>query len=328
MGQPKCTEEEFISLYRNLQSTKAVANALGYSSIAMVNRRRKYIEHKNGIVLPQNNPKAAYKRTDYQCAIDESSAVARLQVEDGTVLIGSDAHIWPGPLSTMQRAFLKFTEMYAKKGELVAVIANGDFFDGARTSRHASIGWEGKPSVKAELDAVKEYMTALCIAAGKAKRFWPLGNHDMRFESRIAAMLPELEGVQGVHLKDHMPEWVPCWRVDINDDIVVRHREMGGEHADFRNVQMAGKTIVTGHDHRTNVTHWVNYTGVHWGCRSGFLGDSPEDPQFVNYLEARNPNWYPAFVKLTFVKGRLLWPELVTKHDDGSVCFRGEVIEV
>ena len=45
-------------------------------------------------------------------------------------------------------------------------------------------------------------------------------------------------------------------------------------------------------------------------------------------LEARAPNWEPAFVILSFRAGRLLWPELVTRHDDGVVEFRGEVIHV
>ena len=39
-------------------------------------------------------------------------------------------------------------------------------------------------------------------------------------------------------------------------------------------------------------------------------------------------NWHPAFVVLTFKSGRLLWPELVIKHDDSAVEFRGEVIPV
>src|SRR4051812_26206896 len=187
MGQPKCTEEEFIALYRNLQSSTKVARALGYESPAMVNQRRIAIEKRRGIVLPQFDTRVAYNRPAHETVISESHAVYKLSVTDGVVLVGSDAHIWPGELTTMQRAFLKF----AKDTKPVAVIANGDFFDGARSSRHASIGWEGKPSVKRELEAVQDFMGALTIAAGKAKRIWPLGNHDMRFESRIAAMVPE-----------------------------------------------------------------------------------------------------------------------------------------
>lgn len=283
--------------------------------------RRRSIESRHKIVLPTIDPRPAYNQANQ---VSEAGAVAALTIRDGQILVGSDAHIWPGPLSTMQRAFLQF----AKKLKPAAVVANGDFFDGARVSRHASIGWEAKPSVRQELEAVQDYMHELFKASPNSKRFWPLGNHDARFETRIANVLPEVEGIKGVHLKDHIQGWTPCWRLDVNDDVVIRHRELGGEHADFRNVQTAGKTIVTGHDHRTGVVFWRNYRGLHYGVRCGFLGDSPLDPQFVHYLEGRAPNWHPAFVLLTFKDGRLLTPELVTKFDDGRVEFRGDLIAV
>ena len=320
MPAPTVSDAEFIALWRDLASAQKVADALGISSRATQSRRRA-IETRHKITLPViDDRRPSYNAT----ALKENRAVIEFRIADGVVLVGSDAHIWPGQRTTMQRAFVAF----AAKLKPAAIIANGDFFDGSRQSRWPSIGWETKPTVKQELDAVADYMGDLVKASPGSKRFWPLGNHDARFESRIAANAPELEGVHGVHLKDHMPMWSPCWRVDINDDIVVRHRELGGEHADYRNVQTAGKTVVTGHDHRTGVVPYRNYRGLHFGVRCGYLADSPTDPQFVNYLEGREPNWHPAFVVLTFVRGRLLWPELVTKHDEGEVVFRGEVVRV
>ncbi len=38
-------------------------------------------------------------------------------------------------------------------------------------------------------------------------------------------------------------------------------------------------------------------------------------------LTTRGPGW-------PFKDGRLMWPELATKHADGKVEFRGEVIDV
>lgn len=319
------TDDEFIRLwFEQGCSALRLAQHLGISSRATCSRRRS-IEGRRKIKLPTlDDKRPAYN----EMRVEEHSAIVKLRLDDGIVLVGSDAHLWPGDLSTMQRAFLAFAKRFRKEGKLMAVIANGDFFDGARISRHPSIGWEHRPTVKQELEAVQDYMGELVKQAGKARTIWVLGNHDLRFEARIANMVPEFESVKGVHLKDHFEQWEPCWRVDINHDIIVRHRELGGEHADFRNVQTAGKTIITGHDHRTGVVHWVNYRGVHWGVRCGFMGDSQLDPQFLHYLEAREPNWHPAFCVLTFKGGRLLWPELVTKHDDGKVEFRGEVISV
>ena len=319
MVAPVCSEEEFLSLYRQHQSPTRVAEHLGIS-IRAVQKRAKHLEKKHNTVLPLNDPRRAYAKGQ----IDHERAVYRLSIRDGEVLIASDLHIWPGPLTTMQRAFLKFV----RDRKPSAVILNGDVFDGARVSRHPSIGWEKKPTVRAEMEAVKDYLADLTIASGTAKRIWPAGNHDLRFESRIAHALPELEGVEGVALKDHFADWIPCWRCDINEDVIVRHRELGGEHADFRNVQTQGMTLITGHDHRTNVTHWVGYNGIHWGVRCGFMAESPLDPQFVHYLEGRVPNWWPAFILLTFKNGELLWPEQVTYRSEGVVNFRGALIDV
>src|SRR6185503_7200129 len=221
MAAPACGDEEFISLYRKLRSTQQVADALGVSSRA-VQKRRGNIEKRYNVVLPQDDRRPAYARGQ----IDHERAVYRLDIDDGEVLIASDLHIWPGPLTTMQRAFKQFVG----ERKPAAVILNGDVFDGARVSRHPSIGWEKKPTVKQELEAVQHFLGDLLKHCGKAKRIWPAGNHDLRFESRVAANLPEFEGVKGVHLKDHLPEWEPCWRVDINDDVVVKHRANGGEH--------------------------------------------------------------------------------------------------
>lgn len=321
MGTPAaCTEDEFIALFRKLQSPKAVADSLGISAQSVWTRRRK-IERKLGIVLPVQDDRALYNTA----AVSHNNAVYKLRVDDGQVLIGSDIHVWPGQRTTMQRAFIAF----AAKLKPSVVIVNGDVFDGASISRFPSIGWEAKPSVRQELEAVSDFLGDLTVAAGSAKRIWPLGNHDARFESRIAANMPEFAGVKGMHLKDHLPGWEPCWRCDINDDVIVKHRGVGGEHADWNNTIKAGRTMVTGHDHRTGVTPFRDYNGIRWGVRCGYMGESPLDGQFVNYMEASEAvNWHPAFVLLTFKDGRLLWPELVTKHDDQSVEWRGEVIAV
>jgi len=312
-------DEEFIAVYRNLKSAFKVAAHFNLSHPAVWQRRRK-IEREHGIVLPQADKRRRYARGE----VNHGNTVFNLEVEDGIVLIGSDIHVWPGRLTTMQRAFIQF----AKDLKPVAVILNGDVFDGSSISRHPPIGWEHRPTVKQELDAVQDFLGALVIAAGSATRVWTCGNHDSRFSTRIAQSVPELAGVKGVQLKDHFEQWTPIWRVDINDDVVVKHRMAGGEHADWNNVVRGGKTTVTGHDHRLGVVPYHDYRGVRWGVRCGYMGESPLDQQFVNYLESSMPNWMPGFVILTFRDGRLLWPEVVAKFDDENVEFRGEVTPV
>lgn len=318
MPRSNVTDEQFIALFKELQSPALVAKALGLSVNAERERRRR-IEAKYGVVLPVND-----HRKKYNTVLTENRSVAKYEISDGIVIVGSDIHVWPGPLTTMQRGFIQLI----KRLKPAAVVLNGDVCDFARISRFGTIGWESRPSVREELDAVAAFLEQVEKAAKGARRFWPLGNHDLRFESKIANAIPELAKVDGVHLKDHFPSWIPCWRLDINDDVIIRHRELGGEHADFRNVQTAGVTIVTGHDHRANVTPYTSYRGTRWGVRTGYMAEESSDPQFVHYLEARAPNWQPAFGVLTFRRGRLMWPELCVKHDENEIAFRGEIISV
>jgi hypothetical protein len=314
----KATEEEFISAYRELQSTTLVAQRFGLTP-ARANARKRFLEEKHGITLPIYDKRPAYNTAEVQ-----QKEVAKLSITDGCVLIGSDIHIWPNHRTTMQQAFIHF----AKQLKPAAIILNGDVADMAAASRHPSIGWEKIPTIQEEIEAIADWLHELMDASKNSRRIWAAGNHDLRFESRIANTMPEARGIQGVHLKDHFPGWQPCWRVDINDDIVVRHREYGGEHAGFSNVLKSGVTMVTGHDHRLGVVPYTDYRGTRYGVRTGFMCDSPEDKQFVNYLEARRPNWLAGFAVLSFAQGKLLLPEIVKKWSDNEVEFRGGIVRV
>jgi hypothetical protein len=317
MAAPKCTNEEFIAAYQELQSAKAVAERFGLAP-QRVHKRRIALEAKRGITLPQFDTRPSYNRT----AIDQKAIITH-RIKDGTILIGSDAHLWPGELTTAQRAFL----LFAKNFKPDAIILNGDVFDGAGISRWPSIGWEKKPSVQEELEAVQDYLEKVLRASPNSKRFWPAGNHDLRFESKLAAVAPEYAGVRGVHLKDHCLGWLPCWRVDINDDVVVKHRFKAGIHAPHNNTLWSGKTIVTGHLHSLKVMPISDYNGTRWGVDSGTLAE-PYGPQFSNYTEMNPVNWRSGFIVLTFKGGRLLIPEIVQKVDDDHVEFRGQVVKV
>jgi hypothetical protein len=278
--------------------------------------RRRSVESRLGIVI--NSPTTAERTVERK-----HPQRAILSIKHGTVLVGSDGHYWPGVVSTAHRAFVKLI------GELkpAAVIMNGDAFDGASISRHPPIGWEDNPSVKQEIEAVQDRLSEIEHAAGKARKIWPLGNHDARFETRLATVAPEYAKVHGVHLADHFPNWEPCWSCWINDDVVVKHRYRGGIHATHNNTLNAGTTIVTGHLHSLKVTPFTDYNGDRWGIDTGTLAD-PYGPQFRDYTEDSPRNHRSGFVVLTFVDGRLLWPEVVSVVDENRVSFRGQLIEV
>jgi len=138
---------------------------------------------------------------------------------------------------------------------------------------------------------------------------------------------PEYAQMHGVHLKDHFPRWRPCWSVWINDEVVVKHRYKGGIHATHNNTVNSGKTTVTGHLHSLKVTPFDDYNGTRWGVDTGTLAE-PNGPQFLNYMEDNPRNWRSGFVVLRFVRGRLLWPQLVSVLDQDTIDYCNQAVTV
>jgi hypothetical protein len=311
-----CSDEQFIELFETV-GPHEMARRLKMH-IRSVYGRREHLEKKIGRQIIAASAHAA--RSTRQGIVHPGRIELRLR--DGAVLIGSDSHYWPGIISTAHRAFVKF----CKTLKPAIVIKNGDELDGATISRHPPINWEKRPSVQEELETTKDRLGEITVAAGKARRLWPLGNHDSRFETRLATVAPEYARVHGFHLKDHVADWEPCWSVWINDDVVIKHRFRGGIHATHNNTLWSGKTIVTGHLHSQKVTPITDYHGTRWGVDCGCIADI-YGPQF-EYMEDNARNWRSGFCVLTFKDGTLLQPELVRVVEEGIVDFRGQLIEV
>lgn len=255
---------------------------------------------------------------------DPHKGRVKIDVPDGIVLVGGDAHYWPGEPTLMHQAFVKF----AKEMKPKAVIMNGDAFDGASISRHATIGWEDQPTVVQELETVQERLHEIELATPRnCKLYWPAGNHDLRFETRLATVASEFKHLKGFHLKDSFPSWAPCWSVWINDRVVVKHRYKGGVHAPYNNTLHAGMSIVTNHLHAAKVIPFDDYRGMRFGVDTGCLAE-PYGPQFADYTEDNPRSHRSGFCVLTFHGGELMYPELVLKWDDRHVQFRGEIIKV
>ena len=154
-----------------------------------------------------------------------------------------------------------------------------------------------------------------------------MGNHDSRFETRLAAVAPEYAEVHGVHLKDHFPNWEPCWAAFVNNHTVIKHRFKSGIHAPHNNTMWAGRSMVTGHLHSMKVMPLSDYNGTRFGVDCGTMMD-PYGAQAYNYTELNPVNWRSGFVLLTFRKGELLWPEVIFVRGPGEVEFRGKVWNV
>ena len=131
------SDEEFIRMFTTLGpvETSRMCNI----GIRNVYRRRKRLEERydKPIPIPSRTP------------IEFHSERRIFNVDTGVILVGSDAHYWPGISTTAHRAFLSFI----KKLKPVAVVLNGDVFDGASISRHPAINYEDRPQVADEIAA-------------------------------------------------------------------------------------------------------------------------------------------------------------------------------
>ena len=194
MGKTVYSDQEFIELWKTHESASAFAKAVGMDMRNII-RRKNNLEARYGEPLKSKN---STRQT-----IKENSVRKELGIENGIVLVFSDAHFWPSIHTTAYKGLLWAIKEFQPK----AVIANGDIFDGASISRYPRIGWDSTPSVIQELKACELAMGEIEEAAKKARHnvnlVWTLGNHDARFENRLAANAPQYEQVKGFSLKDH-----------------------------------------------------------------------------------------------------------------------------
>lgn len=333
MTKEACNQDEFIRLFKELGSPQAVADFLNIK-VRSVYRRRKELAEK-GIILQTTNQsghsvsfnKEEIKQKMQQRLEATHHSVRRgITMERGKVLVFSDAHFYPGDETTAFRALLKFIKEFKPE----VIICNGDAFDGASISRHPRIGWDNKPSVKEELEAVTDHMNQIEEASTfKSNLIWTLGNHDARFETFLAANAPQYEGVKGYSLKDHFPLWQPCWSYWINDNTVIKHKWKGSFGAGRANALNGGKHFVTGHTHVLAVQPVTDYNGTKYGVQTGMLAN-PDGNQFSDYTEDNPKDWRSGFALLTYERGQLLMPELIQVWDEkaGEVQFRGQIISV
>ena len=292
----------------------------GYLSDTAVHNRKLAIEKREGIKLLGTS---AHSERNAQMKRKNARRL-EITIDRGTILVGSDIHIWGKDLTTAQRAFVAL----AKKLQPDVIVLNGDVFDGAKVSRHPPGIWEQeeRPDVRTEVEACQHFCDMLKKACPNARLIWVWGNHDMRYEYILAAVAPQYKGVKGFHLADHFPEWEFCMAVFVNSDLVIKHRFKNGRHAPENNALWAGRSMVTGHLHSQKVQPVTDYNETRYGVDSGTMAD-PDSKQF-DYTEENPTGWRSGFAVLSFAEGHLLMPELVKTCDwkEGHVEFRGELI--
>jgi hypothetical protein len=314
MSKQKLTNAQFISAFYEHGGIEPMAKALDMD-LRHLNRRRRAVEHEEGITLQQ---KTRPELTEYLSR--KSRQRLKIDLKDGVICIASDCHYLPGEVTVAHKAFVEAV----KNIKPSMVILNGDVADFAQISRHDPMGWQKRYTVKEELDAIQERMDDLVLACPGAKRILTRGNHDDRFDKRLAMHAPEYRGLPGMILENYLPDWTHTTSVMINDSILVKHSWHSGIHGAWNNVLKAGVTMVTGHTHRLTVREYTDYRGTRYGIETGMLAD-PDEEQFEYALDGPK-NWQPGFVVLTIRNGVLLSPEKCEVIDGLGACFRGQVI--
>ncbi len=191
------------------------------------------------------------------------------------------------------------------------------------------IGFDKRPTTEEEIEALAEFLDQLRQANPNAEYIRTYGNHCMRYETYLATKAPEMEGVKGSLLSDHLPGWKVCMGIMVNGNIFLKHRHKSGVHNAWNNVKDAGCHVITGHTHRQHCRPWTNTQGTWYGVDLGML--APVDgPQF-DYMELSNvgmSDWRSGFAVLTIKDGKLMPPDLATVTDEkrGEVYFRGDTL--
>lgn len=319
MGGYYLSDEQFIEEWEKIGSPLTFAKLHGMSERAVYNRRRS-IEMRLGISLPTFNDTRVNAFTRTQETVGNTRR--GMEIEKGRVIVFSDAHFWPDQTTTAFKALLEAIKEYKP----TAIVCNGDALDGASISRHPRQDWSKLPTVQEELEAVQYYLGEIESVAKGAKLFWPLGNHDARWEMRIIENLPAFEGVVGTTLKEHFPAWLPCWSFWVNEDTCIKHRWKGGFSAGRANSLNAGVNMITGHTHHLSVMPVSDYNGTRWGVQTGTLADL-HGQQFA-YTEDTPKDWNSGFVMLSFERSRLLQPEMIRVWGEDEVEFRGKIHRV
>jgi predicted phosphodiesterase len=303
----KVSDEDFIAAWQKLGSPMLVSQELGLDIRGVYNRRSN-LEKMQGIPLPTRSTKTL---------IPDNRRIISHEIQNGSIFIASDCHYWPGEETVAHKAFVKLI----KDMKPATVILNGDVFDGAQVSRHPPLMGVVNPTPKQEIEACQDRLSEIANASKNAKKFWTFGNHDTRLFSRLAASSPELTDMMS--LFDYFPGWQTCWRIDVNNELVIKHRWHNGVHATYNNTLKSGKSIVTGHLHKLQSVGYADFTGRRWGVDTGTLAE-PYGDQFV-YTEMNPVNWASGFAVLTIKDGVLLPPELC-EVINGVAYFRGKEV--
>jgi predicted phosphodiesterase len=315
----KVTDDELISLFKKYGSPDKIAQIVGVSVRTIYNRRR-IIEEKYGIDLISHASALPHVCKEMNRSL-RASVPKKLEFScpDGVIVVASDCHYWPGEASTAHKALVTLVKELKPK----AVVLNGDVVDGARVSRHDPLYGTTPPTIKEEIEVCQERLGEIEKAFNNAALIWTYGNHDTRLWRYLKINAPEIEGMHGSDVFDYFPGWRHGYLLEVNNDTIIKHRWHNGVHATYNNTLKGGRSIVTGHLHRLQVSAWGDYNGRRYGVDTGTLAEIT-DESFA-YTEGNAVPWASGFAVLSFKNGQLLHPE-ICEVINGVAYFRGKPV--
>lgn len=312
-------DEIFIGAWERAKgSPSVVAKIIGYPISTIYRKRRDLV--KKGIVLKtsplvNNSSHHGWTAENKQYPLETT-----LSIDTGKILCVSDAHYWPGIISTAHLAAVEYAKQ--ESPEIIAVM--GDMFDGATVSRHPPLGWEKLPRVIDELDACRDRISEFERASPESQKIWHLGNHDMRFDRCLVGNSNQYEGIEGFSISDYFKAWKFTYMSKVNNRLGLRHRPVtGGVHSAYNSAMKYGMSYAHGHLHQLKVTPVDNAYGRIWGVDCGHLAD-PTGPQFA-YREGLTIGACSGFAVLSFYKGVMVDAEICYVNSMGAF-FRGEMV--
>jgi hypothetical protein len=319
---PRAVAEETHAAVARTGSVCGAARELGVARSTLQSRYERAIQEYGLVDVRHHQHGHQAAAIPYRPEQAPTSALtASLTIRDGVAVVFGDAH-WTTP--DQPRSLAHEALLLALPGIAPDVILSiGDLMDLGEPSRHSPLMWQKRHRVRDELDAARMHLGDIVALAPKAKCWWVRGNHDDRFDKWLADNAAAFEGIHGMALQDHFPDWSFCWRLDINDDVVAMHRYHGGIHAGWNNTVKAGVTTITGDTHALEVKPMSDLRGRRWGIQTGMLGD-PNWTCF-HYTYAAPRLWTPGFVVLTWRDGVLMPPELC-EVVQGVAWFRGKAL--
>lgn len=299
-------------------SPSRVAKLLGTNISGVYARRRRYFKLTGKMLqtIPaQGAPRSSKGNNglgewDWQAKAPAYTPRIKMNIRDGYIVAFSDVHCWPGIRSFATDALM----MVLKELKPKIVVANGDVLDGASISRHDPLGWVKLPRIIDELEATKSFLWEVEKITPKADHVFCAGNHDSRFDRRLASEVSEFEDVPGMRLQDHLKAWRFCYSLLVNEDTepsYFLHANRSGVHAPRNNVLAAGVTTFTGHLHSQKVMPHTTILEDMDGVDCGMLADR-DGPQFA-YTSSRPVDWREGFAVQRYDKDGWRYPAEVMR---------------